>query len=73
MRIPSSFRHTARLLAVLSVLALNSISLFSPRTGPENLVAPHGMLPHGNVMLISDGVVLGESSVVADGILITNQ
>jgi acetyltransferase-like isoleucine patch superfamily enzyme len=32
---------------------------------------PHGVVPLGHDMLILDGVVLGESSVVADGILVT--
>jgi hypothetical protein len=73
MRISPGFRHAARLLAVISVLTLTPISFLPPRTGPENSVAstPHGILPLGNHMLIVDGVVLGESSVVTNGILVT--
>jgi hypothetical protein len=31
---------------------------------------PHRIVPLGNDMFMSDGVVLGESSVVANGILV---
>jgi hypothetical protein len=73
MRISPSFRHTARVLAVTSVLTISPISLLTPRTGRDSRVAstPHGVVPLGHDMLILDGVVLGESSVVAYGILVT--
>jgi hypothetical protein len=73
MRISPGFRHAAGLLAVISVLTLTPISFLTPRTGPENSVAstPHGMLPLGNHTLILDGVGLGKSSVVTNGILVT--
>ena len=72
MRIPSSFRHTARLLTVLSVLTLGSIFFFSARTAPENRIASAPLeLPLRNDMSISDGIMTSEYSLITNGILVT--
>ena len=73
MRITPGFRHAARLLAVISVLTISSIFYLTPQTGRASRSAsrPHAM-PFGNDIAMSDGVVLGESSIIADGILVTD-